>query len=151
MKIENNRLYKTYTAFFLNQMEYIIILEHNMKENETYVLYCQYTDNEDEMEKLLTVIESASTDILDGDVAYFAKSSVKIPESAVDIHCSIKDFGSYINMFQKCEGTFTCPEFSDDPYERAKELDDYFFHGKLRNHFSKTNKKLREREESFMM
>jgi hypothetical protein len=48
-------------------------------------------------------------------------------------------------MFQKCEGTFTCPEFSEDPYQKARELDDYFYHGKLREKFSETAKKLQER------
>jgi hypothetical protein len=131
-------------------MEYVIILEHNKKEEETYVLYCQYTGNETEMEKLMAAIETACTDDLDGDVAFFETSRVKIPEAAVDIHCSIKDFGSYIHMFQKCEGTFTCPEFSEDPYEIAKELDDYYFHGKLRNDFSETAKKQREKERELM-
>ena len=102
-----------------------MILEHNKKEEETYIFYCQYTGNEAEMEKLMAAIETACTDDLDGDVAFFEVSRVKIPEAAVDIHCSIKDFGSYIHMFQKCEGTFTCPEFSEDPYEIAKELDEY--------------------------
>jgi hypothetical protein len=131
-------------------MEYVIILEHNKKEEETYVLYCQYTGNETEMDKLLKVIETACADDMYGDMAVFETSRVKIPEAAVDIHCSIKDFGSYIHMFQKCEGTFTCPEFSEDPYETAKKLDEYFYHGKLREHFPITKEKLREQRESFM-
>jgi hypothetical protein len=131
-------------------MEYIIILEHNKKEEETYVLYCQYTGNEAEMEKLVKVIETACTDDMYGDVAVFETSHVKIPEAAVDIHCSIKDFGSYIHMFQKCEGTFTCPEFSEDPYEIAKELDEFFYHGKLRNYFSETKRIMREREKRYI-
>lgn len=127
-----------------------MVLEHNKKEDETFVLYCQYTGNEAEMDKLIEAIQTACTDDLDGDVAFFEASKTKIPEAAVDIHCSIKDFGSYIHMFQKCKGTFTCPEFSKDPYERAKELDDYYYHGRLRENFSETAKELHEKIESIM-
>jgi hypothetical protein len=131
-------------------MEYIIILEHNKKEEETYVFYCQYTGNEGEMEKLMKAIETACTDDMYGDVALFETSRVKIPEAAVDIHCSINDFGSYIKMFQKCKGSFTCPEFSEDPYEIAKELDEYFYHGKLREKFSETAKEICDRMRAIM-
>lgn len=126
-------------------MEYIIVLEHNHKEDETWLFYCQWTSNEEELEKLAKAIETADTEDLSGDYASFSVSRVKIPESAVDIHCSISDFCGYIHMFQKCEGTFTCPEFSKDPYERAKELDECYYHGRLRESFSGTRKKLEER------
>lgn len=112
-----------------------MILEHNHKENETYTFYCQWTGNETELEKLIKVIKTALTDDMDGDYASFEASYVKIPETAVDVHCSIKDFVGYIYMFQKCKGNFTCPEFSEDPYEMAKELDELYYHGRLRNHF----------------
>lgn len=129
-------------------MQYILILEDNKKEEETYLLYCQYTGNEAEMEQLISVIEVADPEDLDGDVAIFSVSRTRIPEAAVDAHVNIKDFGGYIHMFQKCEGTFTCPEFSEDPYQKARELNDYFFHGKLREHFSETAKKLEEQRRS---
>lgn len=130
-------------------MDYIIILEHNHKEDETYVLYCQWTGNEEQLEKLVKVIETADPEDLSGDYASFSVSRVKIPEAAVDVHCSIKDFGGYIHMFQKCKGTFTCPEFSKDPYEIAKELDDYYYHGKLRANFSETKEELEKQLASY--
>ncbi len=122
-----------------------MVLEHNEKEEETYIFYCQYTDNEAEMEKLMNVIETANPEKLRGDIAIFEVSRIRIPESAVDAHIKIKEFGSYIHMFQKCEGTFTCPEFSDRPHQKARELDRYFFHGRLRQQFSKTAQDLHER------
>ena len=130
-------------------MDYIIILEHNHKEDETYVLYCQWTGNEEQLEKLVKVIETADPEDLSGDYASFSFSRVKIPEAAVDVHCSIKDFGGYIHMFQKCKGTFTCPEFSKDPYKIAKELDDYYYHGKLRANFSETKEELEKQLASY--
>ena len=130
-------------------MDYIIILEHNHKEDETYVLYCQWTGNEEQLEKLVKVIETADPEDLSGDYASFSVSRVKIPEAAVDVHCSIKDFGGYIHMFQKCKGTFTCPEFSKDPYEIAKELDDCYYHGKLRANFSETKEELEKQLASY--
>jgi hypothetical protein len=116
-------------------MEYIIILEHNHKENDTFVFYCQWTGNEVELEKLINIIKTASSDGMYGDYASFSTSRVKIPETAVDIHCSINEFGNYMKMFQKCKGTFTCPEFSEDKYELAIQLDKYFNHGRLYNNF----------------
>ena len=130
-------------------MDYIIILEHNHKEDETYVLYCQWTGNEEEVEKLAKVIESSECE-LHGDYASFSVSRVKIPEAAVDIHCGIKEFGGYIRMFQKCEGSFTCPEFSEESCAKAKELNRYFYHGKIREHFSITKKILDDRRKERM-
>jgi len=118
-------------------MEYIMVLEHNKKENETYIFYCQWTGNELELEKLIHVIKTANPEDLSGDVAIFEVSRTRIPESAVNVHISIKDFGSYTNMFQKCEGTFTCPIFSEDPHEKAIGLDDKFFGGRLPKFFGK--------------
>ena len=118
-------------------MEYIIILEKNKKEDETYIFYCQWTGNELELEKLIHVIKTANAEDLYDDVAIFEVSRTRIPESAVNVHISIKDFGSYTNMFQKCEGTFTCPNFSEDPHEKAIGLDDKFFGGRLPKFFGK--------------
>jgi len=114
-----------------------MVLEHNKKEDETYIFYCQWTGNELELEKLIHVIKTANPEDLSGDVAIFEVSRTRIPESAVNVHISIKDFGSYTNMFQKCEGTFTCSIFSEDPHEKAIGLDDKFFGGRLPKFFSK--------------
>ena len=40
-------------------------------------------------------------------------------------------------MFQKCEGIFTCPKFSEDPHEKAIGLDEKFFRGRLPKFFGK--------------
>ena len=120
-----------------------MILEHNHKENETYVFYCQWTGNEEELEMLAKVIETAECE-LSGDYSSFEVSRIKIPESAVDAHVKIQEFGCYIHMFQKCEGTFLCPEFSNDPFEKAARLDDLYYLGRLREDFSETRKRLLE-------
>ncbi len=116
-------------------MEYILILEHNHKENETYHFYCQWTGNEVELEKLIRVIETAECE-LDGDYSDFETSRTRIPESAVDAHVQLLDFGNYTHMFQKCSGDFVCPEFYDDPVENANKLDRLFWHAKLRDFFT---------------
>ena len=130
-------------------MEFIIVLEHNHKENETYVFYCQWTDNEVELQKLIDVIENTNTEDMNGDYASFDVTRTILPEAAVDAHVKINDFVGYIHMFQKCSGIFTCPEFSEDSHEKAKELDEYFYHGRLREHFSVTKEQLLKQREKY--
>jgi hypothetical protein len=116
-------------------MEFIPIVENNHKEREMYVFYCQWTGNEEELEKLIRVIEKADCQ-LHGDYSDFQTSRTRISESAVDEHVKLTEFGSYTHMFQKCVGTFVCPDFSDmDPYDLGNALDERFYHGRLRNLF----------------
>ncbi len=131
---------------YIAQMDYILIVEKNYKENESYLLYCQWTGNEVELEKLINVIETAEYE-MSGDYSVLQVSRKLIPETAVDAHVCIKDFGDYIHMFQKCKGTFLCPEFSESPFQAARELNRMFWHGRLRNYFSETAEELRKRME----
>ncbi len=72
-------------------MEYIAILEKKVERGEIFVLYCQWTGNEAELEKLAGITEfqvSVWKDMGDGDNF----EDVSLP------------------MFTKCSGTFVFPE-----------------------------------------
>ena len=113
-------------------MEFVIIFEHNHKEDEHIIHYCQWMNNEAELEKLFTALENAEyDDLAGGDYSSFSCSDVKIPESAVDIHMKI----GY--PFRKHTGKFVCPEFGEEPFVIAEQLDDRFYAGRIENYFKK--------------
>jgi hypothetical protein len=112
-------------------MEFIIIFEENHKDHENYIHYCQWTGNEEELFKLIVAIDNADyEELLGGDYSSFYTSDVKIPEAAVDAHMKIKF------MFYKHTGKFTCPSLSTDSYEVARDLDHYYYRGRLGKSFT---------------
>ena len=122
-------------------MQFILIVETNHKENETFLHYCQWTGNEEELEKLVVMLEKADyDDLYGGDFSSFWFSRTKVSESAVDEHVKLEEFGSYSRMFQKHTGKFVCPEFDGDtecPYNIANQIDRYFFACRLEDFFHK--------------
>lgn len=130
------------------KMEFIVIYETNHKENEMFIHYCQWTDNEEEIAKFLKYIELADyEELYGGDYSsVWAATNKRIPESAVDAHMGLDDPNGYSKLFNKHVGKFTCPEIMDDdwteedkPYKIAGELDEMFYGG--REYFSKLFKK----------
>lgn len=116
-------------------MQFITIIETNHKENETFIHYCQWTGNEEELEKLVKFIEFALYDDMYGDYSSFCVSRKTISEAAVNEHLGL-GYGCYDHMFQKHVGVFKCPEFDQtDEFEAAKNLDDCFYACKLGNYF----------------
>jgi hypothetical protein len=115
-------------------MEFVIIFEENHKDHEYLMHYCQWTGNEAELGKLFTAIDNADyEELLGGDYSSFDYSDVKIPESAVDVHVQIK------YTFYKHTGKFVCPEFSEDSYKIAKELDERYYRGRIGKAFRPMN------------
>lgn len=118
-------------------MQFITIIETNHKEHETFIHYCQVDGNEDELGKLMNVIDmSEGGDELSGDVCTFYCSTIRISEAAADEHIKL-DYGCYSHMFQKHTGVFKCPQFGslEEPYDAARALDEYFYACKLKNYF----------------
>ena len=127
-------------------MEFILIVETNLKEDESFLSYCQWQGNEEELEKLFKIIDEKDDTELYGDVGKFAYSRVRLSESAVDEHMKIR-LGTYTDMFHKCVGTFKSPSFTEcdgtyAPFEKkqrakwyAQVLDTYFYHARFKNYF----------------
>lgn len=135
-------------------MQFVLIVERNCKEDESFLSYCQWQGNEEELEKLFKIIDEKDDSELYGDVGKFSYSRVLLSESAVDEHMKIQ-LGTYTNMFHKCVGTFKCPTFTEcesiytsypstefvprDPKQRARWyaelLDRYFYHARFSEYF----------------
>ena len=90
-----------------------MILERVDSAHETYLNYCQWTNNEAELTKLIRYIKSVKeehTATLGMNTSGFYVSETLIPEAVVDGHLSL-EFNVASNPFYKYTGTFTCPSF----------------------------------------
>lgn len=111
-------------------MQYVLFVEKNFKENETFLFYLQYTGNEKKIEKLSQALSKANYEFLRGDYSEFCMStSALISEQSVHEHLCVH-LGSYCSMFQVCKGHFTFDVdslllLSDTGI--AKALDENFF------------------------
>ena len=112
---------------------FLVIIETNHKERETFVHYCE---SQESITKLLKAIERADTSELWGDVSHFSYSWGVVSEEAVDAHVALTELGCYDKMFQKHTGVFKCPDISDDPTQAAHDLDKYFYACRLGDYFS---------------
>jgi hypothetical protein len=114
--------------------KFLVIVETNHKEKESFVHYCE---SQDSLTNLLKAIEKADPSELWGDVSHFTCSWLKVSEEAVDVHLTLKELGKYNHMFQKHTGVFNCPTFPEDPKDIARKLDDYFYGCRLGDYFKK--------------
>ena len=68
---------------------------------------------------------------MDGDyIAIQLDTSVKIPESAVDIHCKVKKtLSRYVHLFTKCVGQLDFPfhrfELCSEAHEQQQKYDQF--------------------------
>lgn len=118
-------------------MQFVLVLEHNHKEEEVFLHYCQWNGNEIELTKLFIYIERANYENMGGDYSSFQYSQKILTEDAIDQHVAIQGFNSYSSMFQKHTGKFVCPDF--DGYENgediARKLDRLFYACRLADYF----------------
>lgn len=125
------------------ETQFIILHEFNTKEQESFIHFLQYTDNEEIINYLETIISESDFDELGGDYIRFEINTKHIiSETTVNemIKC---DFGSYYHMFSKCVGKME-DNFYDKEYinslcgsDKAFLLDKMFFSIKIRELFTK--------------
>jgi hypothetical protein len=118
---------------------FAVIVEFNHKERETFIHYCKRDGNEEALGKLMRAIQKADPDTIHGDVSTFTCAWGVVPEEAVDVHVLLRELGTYDHMFHKHVGILTCPEFSDDPQEIARKLDEHFYGCRLGDWFKKSS------------
>lgn len=120
-------------------MKFVLILETNHKENEDFLHYCQWNENEEELEKLFRLFKEADyEELFGGHYSSFWFSRTLLSESAVDEHVKLREFGGYDRMFQKHTGKFVCPKFeTDDPYAIGRMIDECFYGCRIADFFKK--------------
>ena len=92
-------------------MKYITFQENNFKENESFIFFLQYDDNEENLKLLNDYINFADFSSLYGDYSSFEMNlDTLLDENTVKNICKV-NLGSYSRRFQICEGKF------DFPYE----------------------------------
>ena len=92
-------------------LEFVVFTIYNTKERESFIFYLQWNGNEENLNRLEALIDNADFSCMDGDyIAIQLDTSVKIPESAVDIHCKVKKtLSRYVHLFTKCVGQLDFP------------------------------------------
>ena len=118
-------------------MEYITFIERNHKENESFIMFLQWTNNEELLTKLRDYIVSADPSNMCGDYSEFEMDiKNKVSESTANEMIKL-GYGSYSNMYQKVNGTFLYSALDEmDAEKKAHQLDEHFFHCKIRYYFS---------------
>jgi hypothetical protein len=113
-------------------MEYVKFTEHNMKENETYVFYLQYTGNKIALKKLNEAIHATNRYTLDGDTSWFELDLGKrYPYNSVNLHCGFDE------NVERVDGRFEAEFYLEGKtqHEIATDLDNMFYHGRIVNYF----------------
>jgi hypothetical protein len=119
-----------------------MLFEKNTKENETFIHYIQWNDNEEALKLLEKVLNMADyDDIYGGDIVMLSLSTkIHFTEDAVNQHCAVKDdLNSYYSMFTKYNGKFKCPFNDDDtlenPFAIAEKIQYIFYSCNIRTMF----------------
>jgi hypothetical protein len=82
-------------------MDYITFIENNHKDHEVFICYLQYTGNEEELDKLNTILSKSDFSKMCGDYSNFSMDiNTRISEEAVNQHIKLR-YGYYARMFQK--------------------------------------------------
>ena len=119
-------------------MNYVIFIEVNHKQHETYYTYLQYDGNEFELSKLDDIIKDADFSGMYGEYSeFFLDINNTLSQEEIEKQCKIKFDGYY--PFSFCKGKF---DFSDidffglDAKEKALLLDDMFYDQQINTYFS---------------
>ena len=119
-------------------MKFVIFRENNKKENESFIFFLQYDNNEEMIHKLEEIINSTDFSYMDGDYSSFEiNTSNKLSEQTVNELTSIK-IGSFYSMFTACRGKFNF-NYGDfevlTDTEKASKLDELFYACRIVNFF----------------
>jgi hypothetical protein len=108
-------------------MQFLVIYEKNLKENEIFINYCQWDGNEAELTKFMSLIDKADWSDFGGDLSIIYHGGENlIPEAAVNAHIRLDHPNDYMALFQKHTGKFECPfdvdEEEEEEYQDGKNI-----------------------------
>lgn len=122
-------------------MKFIVFKEDNKKENKLFIFFLKYDSNENMIDKLNEIIDSADFSEMEGDYSTFEiNTSKKVSEESVKDLLNIKIGDYYTVSFSECRDFFHFPydEFEGlSDTEKAKKLNELFYDCKIRNYFDK--------------
>ena len=132
-------------------MEFITFKENNKKENESFIFFLQYTNNEEALENLSYYIEKADPSDLNGDFSSFEiEINTKISESSVH-ELEKVNLGTFGPLFTVCKGLFSFNKEMFDEVEESEwalKLDSLYYACRISDHFKiiKNNNQKRLRD-----
>ena len=132
-------------------MEFITFKENNKKENESFIFFLQYTNNEEAIENLSYYIEKADPSDLNGDFSSFEIDiNTKISESSVH-ELEKVNLGTFGPLFTVCKGLFSFNKEMFDEVEESEwalKLDSLYYACRISDHFKiiKNNNQKRLRD-----
>ena len=132
-------------------MEFITFKENNKKENESFIFFLQYTNNEEALENLSYYIEKADPSDLNGDFSSFEIDiNTKISESSVH-ELEKVNLGTFGPLFTVCKGLFSFNKEMFDEVEESEwalKLDSLYYACRISDHFKiiKNNNQKRLRD-----
>ena len=116
-------------------MKFVTFKEINMKENESFIFFLQYDNNEEKLKELSEIIKSADTSDLSGDFSKFEMDIALLSESTVNELGNV-DLGYYGPTFNVCRGDFTlCMDVFNNVDDLALRLDEFFYAFQITKHF----------------
>ena len=119
-------------------MEFITFKENNKKENESFIFFLQYTNNEEALENLSYYIEKADPSDLTGDFSSFEIDiKNKISEKSV-YELEKVNIGTFGPLFTICKGLFSFNKEMFDEVEESEwalKLDSLYYACRITDHF----------------
>lgn len=119
-------------------MEFITFKENNQKENESFIFFLQYTNNEEALENLSYYIEKADPSDLTGDFSSFEIDiENKISEKSA-YELEKVNIGTFGPLFTVCRGLFTFNKEMFDEVEESEwalKLDSLYYACRITDHF----------------
>lgn len=121
-------------------MQFVTLQEYNQKENETFVFFLQYTDNEKTIDELAYFIKNANTDDLYGDYSKFQiDNTTLLSQSTVDEINNV-NLGTFGPLFTVCKGRFIFNRNNFDNIHQSEwglKLDELYYACRISDYFVK--------------
>jgi len=117
-------------------MKFVTFKEINMKENESFIFFLQYDNNEEKLKELSEIINSADTSDLYGDYSKFEMDIDTLLSESTVKELENVDLGHYGPTFNVCRGDFTlCMDVFNNVEDLALRLDEFFYAFQITKHF----------------
>jgi hypothetical protein len=117
-------------------MKFVTFKEVNMKENETFIFFLQYDNNEEKLQKLSEIIKIADTSDLYGDFSTFEMDIDTLLSESTVKELENVNLGNFGPIFNVCRGDFTlCMDVFNNVDDLALRLDEFFYAFQITKHF----------------